>query len=440
MSTVVNSGVSPALKIYSAALFASWMQKNTRLKNLSGTLPTQPEAEGVIRNRTQSTNKMPIVLIKDLTKEAGDEITVDLVQPYNAYPIMGDEVAEGRGGAIRFGEDRLRINQARFPIDCGGVMSQQRTKWNLRTIAKAQIEGLSDRFTDQTMLTHLSGARGFHNNVEWAVPLAAHPDFNKFVVNPVRAPSRNRHFLATAGGIKPVSATGNVLDIATTDAMGMDQLDAIRTLVETMPLPPPPVQFEGDMMANDDPIRVLLVSADTYTKIIQSTNTAGSFRNFQANAYQRAPTDSKGTKHPLFMGDVMLWNGILVVRLPKPIRFYAGNVMNWCADVNSSTETTTDTINANFNVGGVPRFAVDRSILLGGQALAMALGGYMKSGLPFFWSEKDLDHDNRLEILGGMINGLSKIRFAVDYGDGLKQPTDHGVIAIDSAVPITGLA
>jgi hypothetical protein len=231
-----------------------------------------------------------------------------------------------------------------------------------------------------------------------------------------------------------------VIDIATTDSITMDSLDAIRTLVDTMPLPPPPVEFEGDSMANDEPIRVLLVSSDTYTKFLQSTNASGSFRTFQANAYQRSPTDQKGKKHPLFMGDACLWNGILIVKMPKPIRFYGGDTMNWCASTTTETEATTDTINANFTVGGVKKFAVDRSILLGGQALAMAMGGYQKSGLPFFWSEKELDHDNRLEILIGMINGLSKIRFQVDYGDAGMQYVDNGVIAIDSAVPITGLA
>jgi len=41
-------------------------------------------------------------------------------------------------------------------------------------------------------------------------------------------------------------------------------------------------------------------------------------------------------------------------------------------------------------------------------------------------------------MLVGMINGKSKIRFEVDHGDSL-QPTDNGVIAIDTAVQLTGL-
>ena len=36
------------------------------------------------------------------------------------------------------------------------------------------------------------------------------------------------------------------------------------------------------------------------------------------------------------------------------------------------------------------------------------------SGVPFFWSEKTLDHDDKLEMLVGAIRGVSKIRFEID--------------------------
>ena len=39
------------------------------------------------------------------------------------------------------------------------------------------------------------------------------------------------------------------------------------------------------------------------------------------------------------MGEAGLWNGLLVVKMPKPIRFFAGDALNWCADITSETET-----------------------------------------------------------------------------------------------------
>ncbi|MFG0219297.1 DUF4043 family protein, partial [Streptococcus suis] len=72
------------------------------------------------------------------------------------------------------------------------------------------------------------------------------------------------------------------------------------------------------------------------------------------------------------------------------------------------------------------KFAVDRAILLGGQALGQAFGRSDHSGVPFFWKEAPGDFDDKMEIAIGAILGMSKIRFAVSHGD-TKQFTDHGV-------------
>ena len=105
--------------------------------------------------------------------------------------------------------------------------------------------------------------------------------------------------------------------------------------------------------------------------------------------------------------------------------------MKYCASYTSETESSA-IIPAGFGAG----FAVDRAILLGGQALAEAWGKHGKSGSPFFWSEKELDHGDKLEILVGAINGRSKIRFDIDHGDS-KQFTDYGVTVIDTAVKLS---
>lgn len=83
-------------------------------------------------------------------------------------------------------------------------------------------------------------------------------------------------------------------------------------------------------------------------------------------------------------------------------------------------------------------FAVDRAILLGGQAIGEALASSDKSSIPFFWSEKELDHGDKVELLIGAIRGVAKIRFEIDAGNDGKQITDYGAVAIDTAVPIIG--
>jgi len=425
MPTQIPFGSDQAVKIYSAGLFHTSMQRNTTLNRLTGPMPTQANAESSIR--MQSSNTYPIVVSKDLSKTAGDEILFDLVNPLGGLPIMGGENAEGLGEAMTFSQDRLRINQTRKVISAGDTMSQQRTKWQFRTLARAQGEAYMNRYQDQLMLTHLAGARGFHNNIEWAVPLASHPKFATYCVNRVKAPTKNRHYMSTGSGIEHISASGSEITLSTTDVLNTDVVDGLRTLLDSMPLPPAPIVFDGDKAGADSPLRVLLVSSENYTQFVQSTN----FRTLQSYAVARA---AQMGQHPLFLGEAGLWNGILIVKMPKPIRFYAGNALNYCASYTSETETTSDLVPAAFST----THAVDRSLLLGAQALGNAYGMNNKTGNPFFWSEKELDHGDKLEVLIGMMNGLSKIRFLIDHGDAGSQYTDNGVIAIDSVVKIAG--
>lgn len=423
-STQIPYNSPQAVELQSIGLFAANMQRNTTMNRMSGAFPTQQGAEQNIR--IQSSSHLPIVKCMDLTKTAGEEITFDLINPMGGKPIMGERNAEGLGRQMTFSQDRLRINQARYPISAGGTMTQQRTPHDLGKLARAHGDSYMARLQDQLALVHLAGARGFHNNIEWAVPLASDADFAEIAINTVKAPTKNRHFMSTGSGIESIAASGNEITLATTDVLNADVVDGIRTYIDSMPLPPPPVIFDGDKMAGDSPLRVLLVSSEQYTSFVQSTN----FRTLQANALARS---NAAGGHAVFLGDAGLWNGILIVKMPRPIRFYSGNALAYCASYTSETETTADLVPAAFGTS----YAIDRAILLGGQALADAWGRHRKSGAPFFWSEKELDHGDKLEMLIGAINGKSKIRFSIDHGS-QEQYTDYGVMAIDTVVKIAG--
>jgi len=423
--TNIPYGSDQAVKIQSAGLFAASMQRLTTINRLTGPMSTQANAEA--KMRFQSSNEMPIVRCMDLTKKAGDEVTFDLLNPVNGKPIMGSKYAEGLGDTMDFSQDSLRINQTRKPISAGGKMTQQRTPHQLRSLARSSGQNYMSRLSDQLGLVHMAGARGFANDIEWALPLASDADFAEICVNPIKAPTKNRHFISTGSGVEGVKAGSNAITIATTDVMNIDVVDGIRTMLDSMPLPPPPVRFKDDQMAQDAPMRVLLVSSEQYTSLVQSTN----FRTFQANAMARA---QMAKNNPLFMGEAGLWNGILIVKMPKPIRFFAGDSIAWCASATTETETITDLVPSAFST----THAVDRAILLGGQALAEAFGQNTKTGNPYFWSEKELDHGDKLEVLIGMIHGMSKIRFLINHG-AQKEYTDFGCMAIDTAVRLAGV-
>jgi N4-gp56 family major capsid protein len=418
--TVIPFGSPLALKAQSVGLFATTMQRRTNLNRLTGPMPKQADAEA--RLRLQTSTAYPVVRAMDLTKQAGDEITFDLINKTGGKPIMGERMAEGRGARMSFSQDRLRINQTRYPISAGGKMTQQRTPHELRSLARAQGQGYMDQLVDQLTVVHLAGARGFHTN-EWVVPTEADPDLPEIAVNPIKAPTYNRHFIAMSDGIEHFGQTAGDVNLLSTETMNLDVVDAIAATMDSMGYAPTPVKFDGDEMADDAPLRVLMVSAEQYMGFVKS----GNIRLLQSQAAARS-TNAK--MNPIFRGDAGIWDNILILKMPKPIRFYAGNIIRYCADPTTEVESTA-TVPASFGTG----FAVDRALLLGAQALAQAFGKESRSGVPFFWSEKLLDHDDKLEVLIGMIAGMSKIRFLVDQ-DGVQLPTDNGVIAIDTAVKI----
>lgn len=407
-------------------LFATHTTRNsTVMSRLVGKMPAGTAgAEATIREQT--TSHMPIVRCQDLGKRTGEEVTFHLLNPVNGYPIMGSRFAEGRGIGMSLSEARLRVNQARFPVDLGNVMTTIRSPADFRKLGRPVAQALMDRYIDQSLLVHMAGARGYHNNIEWSVPTDAHPDFAEMLVNPVLAPSGNRHFIVDGGGIQPFKVVAGEVDLSTSDMLKMGPIDGLRTYMEQIALPPPPVIFEGDAAASDSPLRVLLVSPAQYSGFATDPN----FRTLQSNSMARA---QQAKMHPLFLGDAGLWNGILIVKMPKPIRFYAGDTIKYCASLSSDAESSC-VVPAGFGT----TFAVDRAILLGGQAIGEALAASDKSSIPFFWSEKELDHGDKVELLIGAIRGVSKIRFEVDTGDTGKQITDYGVTVLDSAVPIIG--
>lgn len=416
-------GDPQAMVEQAVGVFALSNGRNSQMNHLTGKFPQLEGAAAVIKN--QSSNKMPIVKAQNLGKGKGDELKFNLINPTGGKPIMGSKIAQGKGVGAKLSEGRLRVNQARFVIDMGDQMSQIRSPVDMRRLGRPMGQDKMDRYLDQSLLTHMAGARGFHDNPEWIVPTENDPDFAEIMVNPVVAPTKNRHFMARSGSIQLFKTNGGEIDITSTDLMKMDTIDATRTYVEQIPFAPPPVIFEGDVAATDSPIRVMLVSPAQYSTFA----TDPAFRQYVSQAHARA---SQANRHPLFLGEAGLWNGILIVKHPKPVRFYAGDTIRYCAAYDSEDESTC-IVPQSF----ADKFAVDRAILLGGQAVAQAFAASEHSGMPFFWKEAPGDFDDKLEIAIGAILGMCKVRFEVDMGN-KKQFSDHGVAVLDTVVPIIG--
>ena len=423
--TNVPSGSALAVKKYSAALFTVTQRQPGFLKNLSGTAPTQTAAE--MKLKGQSSPDMSIVRVTDLNKGQGDLVSVDLVNITSGFPIMGDRNSEGKGEPLTFSSMDIKIDLTTKGVDSGGKMSGQRTKWNLRSLAMANLVGYFGRLGPQTALVHLAGARGTQAGSDWTIPREAGQgtpilsDFAEIVVNPVKAPTYNRHYVANA--LTLTQGGAQLASIASTDTLKLEHIDALSLLLAEMEFKMQPVKLPDDPAASDEPMYVLLVSHRAWNSVLTNT-TNQVWRTFVQNAWNRA---SYGSKHPLFKGDTGMWNNILVKKMDRVVRFSGGDLVKHVAVANRYTAAET---NVTVNAGRT----VDRCLLLGAQALGDCYGQGSGSDVPMTWYENRYNLQRNLEIHGDVMNGKAKIRFNVPDGLGNEEPTDHGVLVLDVAV------
>lgn len=432
MQTNVASGSSQAALIYGAALFAQTQKKAGTFRNMVGGKPTMAEVDGKL-SKLQTDPGMPIVEIMDLTKTAGDQARMDCIDIATAKPIMGDRNAEGRGTPMSFSNMDVKIDQWTFPVNAGGRMSQQRTTHDLRRIARSQAVGLAARYFEQRTLCHLAGARGQVDTNDWVIPLqfasgassGGDADFADIMVNPILAPTYNRHYVVN--GTDLTQGGAQLASIASTDDLLLDHVDQIRNIIDNLDLTLQPVRIPDDPAANDEPMWVMLAPPNVYSQLLR----AGSLRSFQQNAINRA---AYGSKHPLFRGEVGMWNGILVKKISRAIRFLPSDYAKIITSANAATATeTAQQVNSSLTAG----YAVERCIVLGAQALANAYGKDAASGTHYSWAEKLHNFEREPEFAVFGVEGATKVRFNVPDSSGTKIPTDHGTLVVDVAVKLS---
>ena len=379
---------------------------------MAGPAPSE-QASRNKRESMQSTADMPIVIVHDLEKMAGDKVTIDMFKDIIALPFMGSEMMQGKGQTLKFSEFDMKIDQTRQAASGGSRMSQKRTKHNLRMLSKSNLAKYFGKLNDQVIQIHLSGARGSDVSSDWNVPLDTHIKFNQVLINPVQPPTTNRYFVAGGGE--------DVTMIDTSDALTLEDIDVISAVLREMTYPPSPIRVEKDAMGEETPLWCLMVTERQWHFIVTRTRTnvnmATDWRSGVANAAMRANI----TKHPLFSGTTGMWNGMLIKKMARPVRFNAGDTVK-------TTNSTTGAIISKVVPVGV---TVDRALLIGGQALAIAKGNAGGGYWPMKWTEEVFDHGDKVEIGAAQMDGKAKFRF--EGTD--KMITDFGVVAIDSYAP-----
>lgn len=432
-TTSIRSGSALAPQKWSDALFAMTSRQPTPVNALSGPAPKFDKAMAQIRN--QSTSDMPIVRINDLEQSAGDTVRVDCVQTVKLRPVMGDQNAEGKGAKLDFSYYDQKIDMATLPVSAGGKMTQKRFQHDLRKTALAQLKGSIPKFLWQRALVHMCGGRGQQDGLDWVLPLASDPDFAEFMVNALRAPTYNRHYVIDGNDL--VLGGQQLGSIDATDSIKLSHLDQLSALISELSIQLQPVMVPGDPAAGDDPIKgILMVDDLVWNSILTDTTAGNNIRRWQADAMDRAKYGNL-QQHPLFAGSPFLWNGILVRKMGRyAVRWNADGTQAPAYVKAANRYAATESVDVTIPnlTASVKTYQVARSVLLGAQALAMCNGSNTSSGVPYSMLENATNFGRNAEMAGELICSEQKVRFALPDGAGNFEPTDLGVLVLDSVV------
>lgn len=423
--TNVATGSNLALTQYSVALTAQMVRAPGNLNALTGPAPKQSDAEATLKFQTDP--GMPFVRITDLGDLKGDKLTVDAFDLVGGKPIMGDRNAEGRGQKLSSSSFNMLIDLATFNVDAGGKMSRQRTRHDLRRIAKATLQSYFPQLIWQRALVHLAGMRGSQVGASWHLPVATDVDFAELMINTVKAPTYNRHYVLNAANLTKGGL--QLGSLATTDTWRLANLDNLALILESMETKIPPPRITGDEQAVDSPLKgILMMPPSSYNSLITDiSSTTSNLRAYQASVGER---QKWAPNSPVFRGECGIWRGILVKKMDHAIKLAGSAAYNYITVANRLTET--ETAGSVSALNGTTQ--AERSFLMGAQCLARAEGA-SNSGVQASIIENTYNAGRNFEYLGEFMGGEAKFRFSFPNENGDKEPTDN-VLVIDAAAPI----
>lgn len=429
MGTNVASGSNLALTQFSTAVTAQIVRAPGNLNAMTGPAPQQAQAEAVMKQQTSP--DMPFVRITDLsTDPRGDKVTVDAFNVVGGKPIMGDRNAEGMGKPLSSSSFDMKIDLATFNVDAGGKMSRQRTRHELRGIARAAVAGYFPRLVWQRGFVHCAGTRGQQTGSSWDLPLSSDPDFDEIMINPLKAPTYNRHLVVN--GTNFTQGGQQLGSIASTDRWKLALLDNLALWLESLDTKVPSPKFTGDEQATDAPLKgVLLLSPGSYNDLITDMTSGNNLRSFLSLVEQR---QKYAKDSAIFRGECGIWRGLLVKKVDHTIFHNAGSNVKYVAAADRLTgNESTVAVNSSLGAGN----QVERAVLLGAQALARAEGA-SNSGVQAAIIENTYNAGRNYEYLGEFMGGETKFRLKYANQNGDPEPTEN-IVVIDAATPKVGV-
>ena len=383
-------------------------QKQDSLPNLlTADAPTMINARD---GKKQTPASAPVVQINDLTKTHGNQVNVSIIHDLSGAPQMGIDDRDGYEEDITVGNFEIKINQTHKSVKVPLMIEQQKVGYNKKKLGRPLLTTYKGKLDDELAFTHLAGARGTYESTDRILPLDG-AALTAIAVNPITAPTYNRKFYCgDATGISSGTA------IVAGDTFGPADTRKFKQNIELMAHPIKPVRLASSTSsAGTDPMFVGFVTPKMWSTFESSST------DFQKNI-ANALTRTKGFNHPLFQGEMFMKDNILFKKYMQPIGWQVGEGVEVCADDDSATEST-EVVPAGVTV--------ERGIILGGQALAMAYGSVLPGGMGNFKMDGELYQQNAWwRQWMDWIQGVAKIRFPDSDG----RVEDFGVCAFDASV------
>lgn len=353
--TVVGLGDPSAVKRFSAVLFSdsarnAWWTSRMARKGRDAEVPVQ--------------------LLTELEKDAGDTISYDLFAQKRNRATFGDDRIKGKEEAMQRFSDSVSIDQVRDSTSAGGRMSRKRTLHDLRLAARRLTADWWSRWKDEALNCYAAGARGV--NADYIEDT----DWNGWANNPFQAPDADHQIY---GGT--ATAKGNV---TTADGVSLALVDRLVAKAKTF----------GGGTTRKPKIRPIRIDGENHFIFVMSPQDEHAIRASTSTGQwldiQKAAAAAQGKNNPIFKGGLGMYNNVVLQVNEGLVRF--------------------DDYGAGNNL------PASRCLFMGMQALVMAYGS-PGDNLRMDWHEETDDRGNEIVITTNCIFGVKKNRLmGQDYG------------------------
>lgn len=337
----------------------------------STALAVEAEVKQYFRKFMGTGDNVMIKVQTELSKKAGEKITVALCMKLSGDGIENDNVIEGTSAeeALTFFNDSLFISQRRKGTKSKGKMTEQRVPYNLRRRGRDALAVWWGEDYDQNIICYLSGARGtdtsFHTDTTWTG--RANNDFSD---------PDSDHIIY--GG----NATGKA-DMDAADKMHVKLVEKSLAKAETLDPMMRPFAIEGE-----NKFILLMHTFQAYD--LRTSISQNDWIDIQKAVGVR------GKKNLIYQNALGEYAGVILHKHRNVIRY------------------------SDYGAAGTGTAA--RALFLAAHAGIIAWGGASAYGR-YSWNEETDDRGNALVITAGAIFGVKKSVF---------NSKDFGVVAVDT--------